>query len=301
MLGANITVCSPATIPPPVVFGADILSLSAAWVQNYTLNVPATFNYNHGDVALQNAEFCNVTVTYTHPGHGDRITVESWLPRKWNQRLQATGGGGWSAGRFVLSDFFMPGAVGEGYAATTTDAGLGSAGSPEPWALTSPGNVNLYNLQNLGYVSLNDQAIIGKALVKSFYGKDPEYSYWSGCSQGGRQGMMLAQRYPTAYDGIAASAPALSWTELTSSVFYPLLVTGWSGASSPPLACELEFITSEAVSACDPNDGVVDGLISDVSKCHFDDLSAVNSTFYCSATQKRMSVSKTAALVANAA
>lgn len=301
MFGANITICSPATIPAPVVFGAEILSLSATWVQNYTLNVPATFNYNHGDVAVENAEFCNVTVTYTHPGHGDRITVETWLPSKWNRRLQATGGGGWSAGRFVLSDFFMPGAIGEGYAATTTDAGLGSAGSPESWALASPGNVNLYNLQNLGYVSLNDQAIIGKSLVKSFYGKDPEYSYWSGCSQGGRQGMMLAQRYPTAYNGIAASAPALSWTELTSSVIYPLLVIGWVGASSPPLACELEFITSEAVSVCDPNDGVVDRLISDVSKCHFDALSAVNKTFYCSSTQKRMPLSRTAALVANAA
>ncbi|KXG50476.1 Tannase/feruloyl esterase [Penicillium griseofulvum] len=184
---SNTTICSPATIPPPVVFGADILSLSATWVQNYTLNVPTSFNYNHGDVALQNTEFWNVTITYTHPGHDDRITVETWLTGTWNERLQATGGGGWSAGQFVLSDFFMPGAVGEGYAATTTDAGLGSAGSPEPWAMTSPGNVNLYSLQNLGYVSLNDQATIGKSLVKSFYSKDPEYSYWSGCSQGGRQ------------------------------------------------------------------------------------------------------------------
>jgi feruloyl esterase len=301
MLGANITACSPAAIPPPVVFGADILSLSATWVQNYTLNVPGSFNYNHGDVAVENAEFCNVTVTYTHPGHEDRITVETWLPRKWNRRLQATGGGGWSPGRFVLSQFFMSGAIGEGYATTTTDAGLGNAGSPETWALTSPGNVNLYNLQNMGYVSLNDQAIIGKSLAKSFYGKAPDHSYWSGCSQGGRQGLMLAQRYPTAYDGIAASAPALSWTELTASVFYPLLVTGWAGASSPPLACELNFLTNEAISECDPKDGVVDGVISDDSKCHFNALSAVNKTFYCDSTQKRMPLSKTAALVANAA
>ncbi|CAG7970765.1 unnamed protein product [Penicillium olsonii] len=301
MFGTNVTACSPTAISTPSVFGAEVLSLSADWVQNYTLNVPASFNYNHGDVDVQNAEFCNVTITYTHPGHDDRITVETWLPRKWNQRLQATGGGGWSAGRFVLSEFFMSGAIGEGYAATTTDAGLGDAGSPESWAQTSPGNVNLYNLQNLGYVSLNDQAIIGKSLIKSFYGQDPQYSYWSGCSQGGRQGMMLAQRYPTAYDGIAASAPALSWTELTPSVFYPLLVSGWAGASSQPLACELDFISKKAISKCDHLDGVVDGLISDDSMCDFDASSVVNSTFYCSSTQKKMRVSKTAALVANAA
>lgn len=254
--------CSPANITSPVVFGAEILSLSASWVTNYTTYVPSAFNYNHGNAALQNAEFCNITVQYTHPGHDDLITVETWLPRKWNHRLQATGGGGWSAGRFVLSEFFMSGAIAEGYATTTTDAGLGDAGSPEPWALVSPGNVNLHDVQNLGYVSLNDQAIIGKSLAKSFYGQDPKYSYWSGCSQGGRQGLMLAQRYPTAYDGIAASAPALSWTQLTSSVYYPLLIEGWAN-STTPLACELNFITSEAIKKCDAKDGVVDGIISD--------------------------------------
>ncbi|CAG8195587.1 unnamed protein product [Penicillium salamii] len=300
MLGAHNHTCSTASIASPVVFGAEILSLTASWVQNYTMYVPATFNYNHGNEALQNVDFCNITVQYTHPGHDDLITVETWLPRKWNSRLQATGGGGWSAGRFVLSEFFMSGAIAEGYAATTTDAGLGNAGSSESWALVSPGNVNLYDVQNLGYVSLNDQSIIGKSLVKSFYGQDPEYSYWSGCSQGGRQGLMLAKKYPHAYDGIAASAPALAWTQLASSVYYPLLIEGWSN-STYPLACELDFITAEAIKKCDPEDGVVDGVISDAAKCDFNASSVVNKTFFCDFTKKNMSVTKSAALVANAA
>ncbi|KAJ5792831.1 uncharacterized protein N7503_008809 [Penicillium pulvis] len=296
-LAAN---CLPATFTPHV-FGAEILNLSAYWVTNYTLDVPATFNYNHGDVYLDNANFCNVTVSYTHPGHNDLITVETWLPERWNQRLQATGGGGWNAGRFVLSEFFMAGAIGEGYAATTTDAGLGYEASPNSWALESPGNVNLYNVQNLGYVSLNDQAIIGKSLVRSFYGHNASYSYWSGCSQGGRQGLMLAQRYPTAYDGIAASAPALSFTELAGSVYYPLFVPEWSGSSTSPLPCELAFITSQAIAHCDADDGIVDGIISDPAACEFNALSTVNVTFNCSSTGKIMRVGKIAALVANSA
>ncbi|KAH8424251.1 putative feruloyl esterase [Aspergillus melleus] len=274
--------CLPETFTTPAIFGAEILSLAASWVTNYTLNVPATFNYNHGDVGLNNTRFCNVTVTYTHPGHEDLITVETWLPQQWNQRLQATGGGGWNAGRFVLSDFFMAGAIGEGYAATTTDAGLGRGSSPNSWALKSPGNVNLYDVQNLGYVSLNDQAIISKDL-------------------GGRQGLVLAQRYPTAYDGIAASAPALSFTELAASVYYPLLVQKWSGSSASPLPCELEFITTEAIAHCDAGDGIMDGVISDPATCDFNALSAVNRTFNCSSTGKAMKVSNIAALVANAA
>lgn len=297
----NITSCSPAAIQSPTVFGAEILSLSASWVTNYTLNVPAGFNYNHGDVDVRNAQFCNITVTYTHPGYNDQITVETWLPprTKWNGRLQATGGGGWKAGRFVLSQFFMSGAIGEGYAATTTDAGLGDAVGPSSWALQSPGNVDYVAFNNLGSRSLNDQAIIGKSLVNSFYGRAPDYAYWSGCSQGGRQGLMLAQRYPTAYDGIVASAPAQSWTKFVSALYYPLLMRQWHGVN--PLACELDFLTTEAVAACDAKDGIVDGLISNLTACEYSPYTSVNKTFTCSALNKTMALSPGAALIADAA
>ncbi|KAL1885591.1 hypothetical protein Plec18167_001086 [Paecilomyces lecythidis] len=294
------TACSPSAIATPVLYGAEILSLSASWVQNFTLYVPAVFNYNHGDQSVQNVDFCNVTVTYTHPGYDDRITVETWLPYNWNKRLQSTGGGGWQAGRWVLSEFFMGGAIGEGYATTTTDAGLGNAVQPTAWALKSPGNANLEDLRNLGYRSLNDQAIIAEDLIQSFYGIPPAYSYWSGCSQGGRQGLMLAQRYPHAYNGIAASAPAQSWPELASSLYYPLLALAWAGEPSP-LTCELEFLTDEVVKKCDPLDGIVDGIISDIDKCAFDPFSVVNKTFSCSTTGKSMRLSRAAAIAAEAA
>ncbi|KXH69267.1 tannase and feruloyl esterase [Colletotrichum salicis] len=226
--------CAPATFGNVSLFGAEILSLQTNLVTNYTISVPSSVRFTQPSIEVQNASFCNITVIYTHPGQGDIITFESWLPAEgWNGRLQAVGGGGWVAGR---SDPFynaMGGAVGDGYATITTDAGLGNSLDASSWALLSPGNVNLYNLQNLASVSLDDGAIIGKSLIKSYYGRGPDYSYWNGCSQGGRQGLMLAQRYPTQYDGIAAGAPGIQWTDFFPSMLWPQQFMNMIGQGVP--------------------------------------------------------------------
>lgn len=150
--------CAASAIPYPTVFGAEILGLSANLVQNYSTEVSDQFYYNHPSISVKGIDYCNVTVTYTHPGQDDTINVETWLPMKsWNGRLQAVGGGGYIAGRFFLTYTGMAGALAEGYVATTTDSGIGSSYVPDEWALNSPGNVDLYALQNFASVSLNDQ------------------------------------------------------------------------------------------------------------------------------------------------
>jgi hypothetical protein len=291
--------CTAATFGTPTLYGGEILSVLASLVSNYSRNVPEAYNFNHPGIDVRNASFCNVTVTYTHPGQNDNINVEAWLPiDNWNGRFQAIGGGGWVAGRFILTDFGMSGAIGEGYATITTDAGLGIAMDPSPWALLSPGNLDLYALQNLGSVSLNDMAVLGKALIQSFYGRQPEYSYWSGCSQGGRQGMMLAQRYPDAFDGIVAAAPAISFPEFVAATFWPQLVMNL--AQEYPYPCELDAILAATIEACDAKDGVKDGIISDPEACGFDPFSLVGTVFHCSTTGTNMTLSTTAAMVANA-
>ncbi|RYP46166.1 hypothetical protein DL768_007596 [Monosporascus sp. mg162] len=292
--------CAPSTFSPSL-FGAEILSIEANLVSNYSAFVPEEARLTAPSVQLNNATFCNVTVTYTHPGQDDSIVAEAWLPLEWNERFLAVGGGGWVAGRSLVSYLNMDGALADGFATITTDAGLGLAEDASSWALLSPGNVNLYNLQNLGSASLNDEAIIGKSLIKSFYGQGPKYSYWNGCSQGGRQGLTLAQRYPTAYDGIAAGAPAIYWNELFVYLQWPQQVMSELGKF--PYGCELDAITAAAVSACDGLDGVVDGTIAHVSECldTFDPFSVVGETISCAQRNgTEMAISEAAAFVANA-
>lgn len=152
-----IGACNPATFSPSV-FGTEVQSVQANLVTNYNASVPGAFRYVDPAVELHNASFCNITVSYTHPGQNDNIIVEAWLPTDdWNGRFQAIGGGGWQAGRFILSYNGMAGALADGFATITTDAGLGTAVDSSGWALLSPGNVNLYNLQNIASESLNEE------------------------------------------------------------------------------------------------------------------------------------------------
>lgn len=154
MITSLIDQCKPSTFTPSV-FGAEILHIDANLVQNYTAHVPAAFRYAAPTVTLENATFCNVTVTYTHPGQDDEIHVEVWLPEEWNGNLYASGGAGYAAGRPLMYPG-MAGALHDGFAAVSTDAGVDPMGDPTPWALKSPGNVDLNALQNLAHVSLND-------------------------------------------------------------------------------------------------------------------------------------------------
>ncbi|KAH7121807.1 Tannase/feruloyl esterase [Dactylonectria estremocensis] len=296
--------CAASAIPTPTLFGAEILSLSASLVSNYSGTAPEGYNYNHPTIRAEGVDFCNVTITYTHPGQNDTLNVENWLPLStWNGRIQSVGGGGWVAGRFPLSYMGMTGAIGDGYVASSTDAGLlddhnQPAYVPDGWALVSEGNVNMYNLQNLASVSLNDQSILVKALTESFYGQQADYAYWSGCSQGGRQGLMLAQRYPHAYDGIAAAAPAIYWTQFFPASIWAQVLMQDRGEFPPP--CEFDYITKAAVAACDPLDGITDGLVSDESACDFNPFGLVGETLNCPDIGKDITLSETAAFVANA-
>lgn len=298
LLNGNLSTsgCSTSAIPFPTLFGAEILSLEANLVSNYSQHVPVGFYVNHGSVSVENIDYCNVTISYTHPGQNDNINVQVWMPSgTWNGRLQAIGGAGWQAGLHYAGLQGMMAALGEGYATVGTDAGLGSDFVPTNWGLTSEGNVNLYLLQNLASVSLNDAAVIAKDVIRSFYGQPPKYSYFTGCSQGGRQGMMLAQRYPDAYDGIAASAPAINWDQLFVELLWPAFLM--DSLKEYPPSCEIDALTEAAIAACDGLDGVLDGVITDPSTCTFDPMTLVGNVINCTNFGTERPISTAAATI----
>jgi hypothetical protein len=117
--------------------------------------------------------------------------------------------------------------------------------------------------------SLHEMTVKAKTLVQQFYGMAPVYSYWNGCSTGGRQGLMEAQRFASDYDGILSGAPAINWDRFIPSELWPQIVMHQE-VGQPIAACKLTTVTSAAVAACDGQDGVVDGVIDDPRQCHFD-------------------------------
>lgn len=262
--------CSSTAIPLPSIPDGQVLDFSA-------------FPGWYGNNSVLN--FCNITVTYTHPCKNDTIHVTVWLPLSgWNGRLQGSGGGGYAMRQ---DDSRLANAVALNYSVVATDGGhdmemLNSIS----WSLDASNNVNMQLLKDFAYIALNDAALIGKQITHSFYGRGPQYSYWNGCSTGGRQGLMLAQRYPTAYDGILAACPAINWPSFVVAEYWPLFVM--HQLRTYPPKCVTDAITSETIEACDMLDGVKDGVISDPDLCKFDPEEMEGRTINCDGTPVRI-------------
>lgn len=307
-------VCTAAGIQSPELFGAEIISLSAGPVTNYSLPLPQLDE--HFALNITGLEFCNVSIQYTHPGQNDSINVQVWLPlNHWNERFMGTGGGGYAT---EIGEPSLAYAVSLGYSAVATDGGHPpDSFDPSSWALSSPGNINWALLQDFAAIALDDATTIGKAVTTSYYGSSPKYSYWNGCSTGGRQGLMMAQRYPSQYDGILAAAPAINWVSLIVAAYWPQLVMNQlgmyivdkhtvdmemltlSGIYPPP--CEFDALTAAATAACDNFDGVTDGIIAAPGLCNFDPHTVVGQTFYCTDSGTNRTISSEAATIALAA
>jgi feruloyl esterase len=188
------------------------------------------------------------------------IKVEVWLPlRDWNQKFQAVGNGD-AAG--VISYDAMVEAIRRGYATSSTDTG--HVGNTMAFAL---GHRDKY--VDFGYRAVHEMTVNAKTIVEAFYGTAPVHSYWNGCSQGGRQGITEAIRYPADFDAIIAGAPALAHMQLHALRLALNRFVHRSGDSYIPSE-KYPAIHRAALNACDARDGVADGLIAKPSTCRFD-------------------------------
>jgi hypothetical protein len=206
-------------------------------------------------------EFCRVLAD-DQPSTDSDIKIEVWIPTSgWNGKFRGQGNGGF-AGEIDYRALGL--AVLQGYASAATDTGHAAEGTNATWALGHPEKII-----DFAYRAIHEMTVVGKATVKAFYGDAPRRAYFANCSNGGRQALMEAQRYPEDYDGILAGAPANYWTHLLSSALYDAQTTTSDPASYIP-ASKVPTIARAVNAACDAKDGVADGVLNDPRQCHFD-------------------------------
>ncbi|HEV8483105.1 MAG TPA: tannase/feruloyl esterase family alpha/beta hydrolase [Blastocatellia bacterium] len=205
--------------------------------------------------------FCRVAGVIK-PSTDSDIKFEVWMPSSaWNGKFQGIGNGGFAGSIIHVG---LAGALARGYAAASTDTGHSAGGTDGSWAMGHPEKIVDY-----GHRAVHEMTEKAKGIISAFYGNGPKRSYFSGCSNGGRQALMEAQRYPNDYDGILAGAPANYFTRILTGFAWNLQATLVDPASYIP-ATKLKAIEAAALAACDARDGVTDSVIDDPTKCSFD-------------------------------
>jgi feruloyl esterase len=214
---------------------------------------------NAGAVYKTLPAFCRVAATLK-PSSDSEIKIEVWMPAGgWNGKLQSVGNGAWAGS---ISYPAMATALAAGYAAASTDTG--HTGNNPDFITDHPERV-----VDFAYRAVHELTWASKAIIAAYYGDGPQYSYWNGCSTGGRQAMAEAQRFPADYDGIIAGAPANYTTKLQGSQVWTWAMTHKNEAGYIPPA-KYAAIHKAALDQCDALDGVKDGVIEDPARCRFD-------------------------------
>jgi tannase/feruloyl esterase len=203
--------------------------------------------------------FCRVAATL-RPSSDSDIKIEVWMPAvNWNGKFQGVGNGAFSG---AISYAALMTALRRGYATGSTDTG--HAGGGASWTLGHPEKVI-----DFGWRAVHEMAVASKTIIARYYDAAPRYSYWNGCSAGGRQAMKEAQRFPADFDGIIAGAPALDWTGRAVRA-----VQVWKTLEKTEAArlsqTHRQLLHTAVVDACDALDGLKDGLLEDPKRCRFD-------------------------------
>lgn len=205
--------------------------------------------------------FCRVSAI-TKPS----IRFEVWLPlEKWSGRFEVVGNGGMAGS---ISYSAMANALRRGNAVASTDTGHINApgdGFDASWSLNRPDLI-----EDFGYRSLHLTTVNGKKIVRGFYQKTADHSYYVGCSKGGGQGLMEAQRFPADFDGIVAGDPAYNWTRHYAGAHLYYAQVTLKDPESYIQPAKIKLLADAVNHACDAKDGFADGVLDDPLSCHFD-------------------------------
>lgn len=257
-------------------------------IDKSSLTTSATTGYTAGSNWYPTAtiDYCNVTFAYSHDDIPDDIVhVTYWLPAPENfqNRYVSTGGGGLAINS---GNQFIPSGVIVGAVSGITDGGFGSFNTQYDAAFfLSNGSVNWEAVDMFGFKAHHELATLGKEFTQNLFNTTTKlYAYYQGCSEGGREGWSQAQRYPEQFDGYAIGAPAFRYGEqqvnhLTSNVIEQTM-------NYYPPSCELDKIVNLTITACDPLDGLTDGVVSrsDLCKLTFNVSSTVGEAYSCAAS-----------------
>lgn len=196
------------------------------------------------------------------PTSDSEIEIAVWLPAEgWNGKYQQLGNGGWAGS---LPPGLESDPLIHGYAVAATDDGHKSAiNTDASFAIGHPEKLN-----DFAFRAIHLTREFSRVIIETFYDKDPRRSYFVGCSDGGREALMQAQRFPEDFDGIVAGAPANDWVGMMADMVWNGQANfGTPGSAIPP--AKLPAIQKAALDACDALDGVKDGLIENPPSCHY--------------------------------
>src|SRR5687768_8949885 len=262
MVSSLVVMAAAALLQQPACEPLKTLSLPGATitaVEFVATGAQAAGRGGRGGAGTELPAHCRVAVTLT-PSSDSHIEMELWLPAEnWNGKFLAVGNGGWAG---TISFDAMATGLRRGYATASNDTGH-KGGS----ASFAPGHPE--KLIDFGYRAMHEMAVQSKALIQAFYRRAPQLSYYQGCSTGGRQGLMSAQRYPEDFDAIVAGAPVYNMVHLNvSQVAVQVGMLRNPSSLVPPEKRTL--FANAVVAACDQRDGVKDGIISEPRACKFD-------------------------------
>ncbi len=253
-------------IPSATLFAADCSALKNLKLQNTEITVadPVTSGALEipGEAPLRGLPaFCRVA-GILRPTSDSEIRFEVWMPAQdWNVRYLGVGNGGFagSIGYQQIATYLK-----RGFAVAGSDAGHQADSTDASWAYGHPEKV-----KDFGWRAVHLTAVRARQIITAYYGKPEQKAYFEACSDGGREALMEAQRFPEDYDGILAGAPANEWSTMLATG-----VAGLQNLIGDPTRYisdkKLPAIQKAALNACDALDGVKDGVIANPSQCHFD-------------------------------